>query len=57
VFSEGVIVTPDVTKQVDQLKQARQIQECEARLKCGICMEKNKDTVIMPCVHFLYCHE
>jgi ankyrin repeat protein len=40
-----------------QLKQKdRQIKELEIQTRCGICMEKNRDTVLMPCLHFLYCN-
>jgi hypothetical protein len=40
-----------------QLKQKdKQIKELEIQTRCGICIEKNRDTILMPCLHFLYCN-
>jgi len=36
-----------------QLKEAQ--EQLEHALMCQICFEKPKDTVLMPCMHFLYC--
>lgn len=36
-----------------QLKQTQ--DQLEHALLCQICFERPKDTVLMPCMHFLYC--
>jgi Prokaryotic RING finger family 4 len=36
---------------VDKLKE--RLQEAEAQWKCGICTERNVDTLLMPCAHML----
>jgi hypothetical protein len=36
-----------------ELRRTR--EQLEHALMCQICFEKPKDTVLMPCMHFLYC--
>ena len=38
-----------------QREQAMQ-RQLDEEVLCQICMEHKRDTVLMPCMHFLYCH-
>jgi late competence protein required for DNA uptake (superfamily II DNA/RNA helicase) len=38
-------------------EQRRQLHVYEARLKCRICFERLRDALVMPCMHFMYCHQ
>ncbi|KAL2642839.1 hypothetical protein R1flu_010426 [Riccia fluitans] len=33
-----------------------ELQSERAKLLCNICLDKPRDTMILPCTHFLYCH-
>ncbi|KAJ4462410.1 hypothetical protein PAPYR_1042 [Paratrimastix pyriformis] len=35
---------------------AAELEEEKSRTMCMICMDAHRDTVVMPCMHFLYCH-
>ncbi|KAL2608302.1 hypothetical protein R1flu_026875 [Riccia fluitans] len=41
-----------------ELKLAEQnLEEQKAKSLCQICMENTRDTIILPCAHFLYCNK
>lgn len=55
---------PLPTEAVQKLKESETIEELTEKLEeyevlsnCGICKENHRDTVIMPCMHFLYCNK
>ena len=44
-------------EKADALQREQQLQrQLEEEMLCGICMGDKKDTVLLPCMHFLYCH-
>ena len=54
MLNEHQMEQADKTEKIQTLQQ--QVDEFEVLLKCGICMDNNRDTVIMPCMHFMFCH-
>ena len=42
----------------DEIKQKEEmLAEIEDQSLCQICLDKKRDTAILPCGHFLYCGE
>lgn len=51
-----------VAKQIESLKEEnkklqKKLEETDQELRCLICMDRARDTVIMPCLHFLFCKQ
>ena len=44
-------------RKVSRLQQdlEEQLDREKAITQCGICMQRRRDTVLLPCMHFLYC--
>lgn len=46
----------EIEKQAIKIKELeKENKEYEQRLQCMICMEKPRETVVLPCLHFLFC--
>ena len=44
-------------EKAEALQREQQMQrQLDEEVLCQICMEHKRDTVLMPCLHFLYCH-
>ena len=39
----------------ESIEIKKKINEKDILLRCVICMEKARDTVVLPCLHFLFC--
>jgi E3 ubiquitin-protein ligase BRE1 len=47
--------TKSLTKELREAKT--KIEQQEARHLCGICFERPRDAIVLPCTHFLYCNQ
>jgi hypothetical protein len=35
----------------------KQLEEEQGKLQCVICFERKRDTIVLPCMHFLTCYQ
>jgi hypothetical protein len=56
-LQKRILMLETEKRELQLKKEALELALSDSELECGICMDRRRDTLVLPCAHLLYCRE